>query len=48
MYNLGQKLMAEFLGRTVRGLPWIVFERDDLVADEASRPLLQFDQLGGK
>jgi hypothetical protein len=37
---------SEFLARTVRGLPRIMLERDDLVANEASRPLLKFDQLG--
>ena len=37
---------AELFGRTVRGLPRVAFQRDDLVADEAARALLQFLQFG--
>ena len=39
---------AKRLGRTVRGLSRIAFQRDDLVADEAAGALLQRLQFGRK
>ena len=40
------QLATERLGRSVRGLPGITFERNDLFADEVSRPLLQVLEFG--
>ena len=42
------KLLAEFLGGTVMGLPLVALQRNDFVADESARALLQFLQLGGQ
>ena len=40
------KFAAEVLGGAVRGLPRVAFQRNDLVADEGARALLQFLQFG--
>jgi hypothetical protein len=43
-----QQLLTELLGRTVMGLAAIALQRNDLVADESTNPLLQLLQFGGE
>ncbi|MCY1278914.1 hypothetical protein D9M70_276560 [compost metagenome] len=40
--------LAQFGGRTMGGLPGIVFQRDDLVGDEMPDPGLQGEEFFGK
>ena len=42
------QLLTEVLGWTVVGLPVVALQRDDLVADESARALLQLLQFRGE